>query len=135
NNNWGIERDGISLANGLVGTIVNSPSVQGYNGDTFTIDFVPDLCNSVFDNLKVNYKYYKAPYDQRQELKFDKYAFGENFEFAYALTTHLAQGAEYPTGMYLEEFLRPNIQNQLNYTGITRFMNNLIYVKKTQKYF
>ena len=135
NNNWSIERDGISLANGLVGTVVNSPSVEGYNGDTFTIDFVPDLCNSVFDNLKVNYKYYKAPYNQRQGLKFDKYAVGEDFEFAYALTTHLAQGAEYPTGIYFEEFLRPNIQDQLNYTGITRFMNNLIYVKKSQKYF
>ncbi len=134
NNNWNIERDGISLANGLVGTVVNVPDVSGYNGETFTIDFVPDLCNSVFNDIKVNYKYYKGNYDQRQSLKFDKYAVGEDFEFAYALTTHLAQGAEYPTGIYFEEFLRPNIQNQLNYTGITRFKNNLIYVKKSNNF-
>lgn len=134
NNNWSIERDNISLANGLVGTVVNSPNVSGYDGNTFTIDFLPDLSQSVFDNLQVDYKYYKAPYQDKQNLKFDKYTRGEKFEFAYAQTAYLAQGAEYHTGMYIEEFLRSNIQNQLNYTGVTRFKQNLIYVKKSKDF-
>lgn len=134
NNNWSIERDNISLANGLVGTVVNSPNVAGYDGKTFTIDFLPDLSNSVFNNLEIDYKYYKAPYQDKQNIKNDKYSFGEKFEFAYAQTGYLAQGAEYHTGMYIEEFLRSNIQNQLNYTGITRFKENLIYVKKSKNF-
>lgn len=134
NNNWGIERDGISLANGLVGTVVNSPDVSGFDGKTFKIDFVPDLCNSVFDGLQVDYEYYKAPYTRRKDIKFSKFNRGEDFEFAYALTTHLTQGAEFPNGIYIEEFLRPNIQNQLNYTGATRFKQFLVYVKKSRNF-
>lgn len=135
NNNWSIERDNISLANGLVGTIVNSPSVIGYNGKIFNIDFAPDLCGSIFDNLEVDYTYYKAPYQERQAMKFDKYQEGEKFEFAYALTSYLSQGAEYNTVLYIEEFLRSNIQNQLNYTSITRAKQNLIYVKRSKQFY
>lgn len=135
NNNWNIERDNISLANGLVGTIVNSPDVSGYNGKTFNIDFAPDLCTSIFDNLKVDYEYYKAPYQDRQSMKFNKYQIGEKFEFAYALTGYLSQGAEYNTVLYIEEFLRSNIQNQLNYTSITRAKQNLIYVKRSKQFY
>ena len=60
---------------------------------------------------------------------------GEFFEYAYALTTHSAQGSEYNSGIYIEEFLRPDMQNQLIYTGITRFRQNLIYVKRTRRYY
>ncbi len=135
NNNWDIERDNISLANGLAGTVVNSPSVYGFDGKTFNINFVPDLCNVLFDNLIIDYEYFKAPYQDRRALKFDKFNVGEKFEFAYALTAYLCQGAEYGTATYIEEFLRPNIQNQLNYTGITRAKSNLIYVKKSKQFY
>ena len=133
-NNWDIERDNISLANGLIGTVVNMPSVYGFDDKhkTFVIDFVPDLWPVKFENIKVNYEYYKAPYEERKVLKLNKWSKGEKFEFAYATTAYLTQGAEFHTGMYIEEFLRPNVQNQLNYTGITRFKNNLIYVKKSK---
>jgi hypothetical protein len=134
-NNWQIERDYISLANGLVGTVVNSPGIGGFNGRNFKMDFLPDLSNSVFDNLDVDYKYYKAPYEERKDLKFDKYTTGEKFEFAYALTSYLCQGSEYHTTMYIEEFLRSNIQNQLNYSSVTRAKQNLIYVKKSKRFY
>ena len=68
-------------------------------------------------------------------MKRDRFTQGELFEFAYALTTHLAQGAEYPAGILIEEFLRPNIQDKLIYTGITRFKNYMVYVMKTKKYY
>lgn len=134
-NNWSIERDNIALANGLVGTVVNVPDVAGFDGDTFKIDFVPDLSNCVFDNLDVNYKYYKALYQDRKGMKFDKWSKGEKFEFAYALTSYLCQGNEYHTVMYIEEFLRQNVQNQLNYSSVTRAKQNLIYVKKSKEFY
>ena len=70
-----------------------------------------------------------------KDNKFDRSNNGELFEYAYALTTHLAQGSEYPCGIFFEEFLRSNIQRQLCYTGITRFKEFMIYVKKTTKYY
>lgn len=134
-NNWAIERDNISLANGLVGTVVNSPGVYGFDGNTFNIDFVPDLCGSVFDGLQVDYNYFKAPWQERKGMKFNRWSSGEKFEFAYALTSYLTQGAEYHTAMYIEEFLRSNIQNQLNYSSVTRAKQNLIYVKKSKQFY
>ena len=50
-NNWNIEVDGIGLANGLIGKVANYPSVQGFDGKTFSIDFHPNLINGTFGEL------------------------------------------------------------------------------------
>lgn len=143
-NNWDIELDGIALANGLAGTVASPYSINSFDSfdkGTFYLDFLPDLLQIPFMNLEVNYKYLISDYNTRNELKnlkkTDDYWMvpGELFEYAYGLTTHLSQGGEYPAGIYYEEFLRPDIQNQLNYTGITRFKQFLVYCKKTKKYF
>ena len=137
-NNWDIvSEDGIALCNGLSGIVASQLEVDRFNGQTFTIHFKPDLVDSVFFNIHVNYEYFTAPYDERQRLKekISKYSQGEIFEFAYAISCWLAQGSEYNNGIYIEEFMRPQIQKQLNYTGITRFKNSLIYIKKKNKYF
>ena len=134
-NNWFIEQDSIALANGLSGFVVNIPDSSTYNGKTFQMDFLPDLCQLPFRNLKVDYEYLQSPYDIRNQMKNDRFHHnGEKFEYSYAITTHLSQGSEYPCGIYYEEFLRSNIQNQLNYTGITRFKEYMIYVKRTKRY-
>jgi ATP-dependent exoDNAse (exonuclease V) alpha subunit len=65
----------------------------------------------------------------------NKWDIGEYFDFAYALTTHLAQGSEYPSCMFIEEYLHPQIMNQLIYTGITRAKSKLIYIRKKNKMF
>jgi len=54
-------------------------------------------------------------------------------EYAYGSTVHLAQGSEYSTGMYFEEYLHPDTQSNLNYTAITRFKQNMVYVKRRPK--
>lgn len=134
NNNWFIEQDGINLANGLTGAVCSQYGPGSFDGKSLNIDFQADLCVLPFRDLKIDYEYIVSPYDQRKKLKDDKYHnCGELFEFAYALTTHLSQGAEFPVGIYFEEFLRSNIQNKLNYTGITRFKEYMIYVKKTRR--
>ena len=136
-NNWDISIDGISLANGLAGTVVQAPTV--FKGDYFNIDFLPDLSQYVFENLILNYEYFSGTPEVKNEMKssfeINRYIDGEFFDFAYCLTTHLCQGSEYNNLIYIEEFLNKQIQNQLIYTGITRAKHKLIYIKKTNKYF
>jgi len=134
-NNRSIQHDGINLANGLVGMVTNSPDVGGFDGDTFSIDFMPNMLQTPFKDILCDYKYFSAEQSMREKLKHDKYNIGEKFEFAYAITTHLSQGSEYANGIYLEEYLNPNINKNLNYTGITRFSNFLIYVKPKRKFY
>ena len=136
-NNWDNIVQGIALCNGLCGTVISPADVSKYDGNVFTIDFMPDLINDYFRNLNCNKEYFLAPYSRKQEMKsMDKnWIKGEFFEYAYCLTTHLCQGSEYATGIYIEEFTRPQMQRALNYTGITRFKQGLIYVKKKNKYF
>lgn len=134
-NNWNLEIEGISLTNGLSGTVVKPASVDSYDGKQYFMDFLPDLLSSPFQHLGCDYEYFKSNHEKRQLLKSSPYSVGEKFELAYASTTHLCQGAEYPCGIYIQEFLSRDIQNRLNYTAATRFKNFLIYVIPNKKYF
>ena len=87
---------------------------------------------SVFDRVLVNKRYFIAPFKDKMQLKSMKHK-GDLFEYAYAITTHIAQGSEYSKGIYFEEYLNKNINTQLNYTGITRFKDFCIYVKKRRR--
>lgn len=132
-NNWGKEINGISLANGLIGTVTDYPDVSQFDGKTFKLDFQPNIMHGQFTNLVVDYKYFTAPYEQRKFLKNDRYAVGEKMEFAYAITTHLSQGSEWSSGIYIQEYLNKDINNNLNYVGISRFRDYCIYVLPKKK--
>lgn len=134
-NNWKLENDGINLANGLIGSVSNNPDVGSFDGNIFTIDFMPDMLNTSFKAVQCDYEYFKAPYNQKDKFKYNKYNKGEKFEYAYSITTHMSQGSQYANGIYIEEYLSPTINKNLNYTGITRFSNFLIYVKRKRKYY
>ena len=146
-NDWDKENDGIALANGLQGFIVSpvtpdrffdsryqNKSNKGMVG-TFKMDFLPDRLKYPFRELDVNYEYIVSDYNRRRQIKDNIFTKGELFEYAYAITTHVSQGSEYAAGIYYEEFLRPEVQKALVYTGITRFKQSMIYVKKTKKYY
>lgn len=134
-NNWNICENGINLVNGLIGTVINYPDVTGYQNRMFRLDFLPNMSSVPFMNIKCDYEYFVANYEKRNILKNAKYFKGEKFEYAYAITTHLSQGSQFKNGIYVEEFLNRNINNKLNYTGITRFADFMIYVKQSKKYF
>lgn len=127
-NNWRIEVDGISLANGLSGRVLDNLSIELFDGKTFTMNFKPDLLQSFFPNLKCDYNYFIGDRATRDRLKNSKYAVGEKFEFAYAITTHLSQGGQWLNGIYISEYLNKDIQANLNYVGVSRFINSMIYV-------
>lgn len=132
-NNWNIELDGINLTNGLIGVVTNHPGVGGFDGKTYKIDFKPTLLDGHFTSLSCDYEYLIANHKQKQMLKNNRYNVGEKLEFAYCITCHMSQGAQFNNGIYLEEFMGKDIQNNLNYVGLTRFSNSMIYVKKKRK--
>lgn len=134
-NNRLIESDGINLANGLVGIVNNFPDVSSFDGKLFSIDFKPNLMNTCFYGIPCNYKYFTGNSMDRERIKKDKYEKGECFEFAYAITAHISQGSQYVNGIYIEEYLNPSINKKLNYVGVTRFSNSLIYVIRKPKTF
>ena len=135
-NNWNIEVDGIGLANGLIGKVANYPSVQGFDGKTFSIDFHPNLINCTFRDVRVNYEFFMTR-DQKikKEIRDNPYSEGENFEYAYALTVHCAQGSQYDHGIYIQESLPNTRDENLNYTAVTRFSNYCIYVIPARRYY
>ena len=130
-NNWNIEVDGINLTNGLTGTVARPADVYSFDGKTFNIDFRSDLLGLYFYNINCNYKYFTSTDKGEKEfLKNSKYAIGEKFEYAYSKTTHLCQGSQYNNGIYISEYMPKEIQRQLDFTAVSRFMNYMIYVRK-----
>lgn len=128
-NNWRLEVAGISLANGLIGTVITPPNPASFDGKKFVVDFKPDLLDAYFANVDCDYKYFTATHEERNFLKNSRYGVGNKFEFAYAITSHLSQGAQYPCGIYIQDiFPDRSIQKNLDYTGITRFSNQAIFV-------
>ena len=134
-NNWAIEKAGISLTNGLTGIVVNHPDVSNYDGKAFRINFVPDIAQDIlFENVLADYRYLNATKQQRDEIKQNGYYKDNLFEYGYSQTVHLAQGSQWTHGIYLEEYIRPEINNHLNYTALTRFSDMCIYVKQKRRF-
>ena len=141
-NNWNIEIDGISLANGLQGYAYNTPMVNPDNTKTFFMDFKPDMTNYIFPHIEMNTEFFTASHDVKEDMKAlvksDRYRMipGELFEYSYACTTWILQGGEFPRVMFMEEFTRFQDQKALIYTSITRAKQLLIYVKqKINRYY
>lgn len=134
-NNWAIDRQGISLTNGLTGIVLSNPDVSGFNGKSFKFDFVPDIAtNIIFNDILADYRYLNANKQQRDDIKNNGYYKDNLFEYGYTQTVHLAQGSQWTHGIYLEEYIRPDMNNHLNYTALTRFSQMCIYVKQRRRF-
>lgn len=133
-NNWDKSVGNIPLVNGLVGTVISPPDVSRVDKDTLKLDFLPDLTNEKFSNLEINIKYLNMAYKDREFYSRNPYFQGEQFEYAYASTVHLAQGSEYLCGTYIEEAMNPQLVKAANYTAITRFKQQMVYVMHKPKF-
>lgn len=134
-NNWAIQQDDISLTNGLTGIVCNYPDVSAFDGTNFRIDFAPDVAPQIlFKDIYADFKYLNADKNQRDQIKQFKYYSQNLFEYGYTQTVHLAQGSQWTHGIYLEEYIRPEINTHLNYTALTRFSNMCIYVKQQRRF-
>ena len=134
-NNWQKEVDGLSLANGLPGTVVNQPDISTFNGKSFIMDFVPDLSDIVFRNLECDFQYLMSDISERKLLKNRGLMNGNKFEYAYAITTHLSQGSQYVKGIYYMENMNPREKKNLDYTAITRFSKYCTVVIPHKKFY
>lgn len=129
-NNWQLMDNGINLANGLRGTVTNTPDISEFTGPTFYIDFKPSrIEDCIFKHVECDYEYLKADTDKRKLLKNQRYKNGNKFEYGYAITTHMSQGAQFEQGIYYAEYFG-DLTKKLNFTGVTRFKSKLIYVIK-----
>ena len=134
-NNWQKEVDGLSLANGLPGTVVNQPDISTFNGKSFIMDFVPDLSDIVFRNLECDFQYLMSDISERKLIKNRGLMNGNKFEYAYAITTHLSQGSQYVKGIYYMENMNPREKKNLDYTAITRFSKYCTVVIPQKKFY
>ena len=134
-NNWEENLNGIYLTNGLVGYITDIDYCSLYR-DVIYIDFQPDFMEESFYKLSLDYKYFKAPWQEKKNFGFN-FKENERFEYAYAITAHLSQGSEYENVLFMDEkFHDPLTLKRLRYTAITRARNSITYVKmKEQKYY
>lgn len=121
----------INLTNGLIGKVLNNPDVSSFDNDLFSLTFAPDLSpNTIFFNIRCNYKHMISDNDTRIKIRKNKYSKGNMFEYAYAITAHIAQGSQFHNVIYIEEYMPQEIQTNLNLVGASRADRCLIYVKK-----
>ena len=135
-NNWYSDLDGVSLANGLSGTVTSQPDIAGFDGKSYTMNFTPDLSDITFRNLECDFRYLVSDTETRKQIKKQRgLRYGNKFEYAYAITTHLSQGSQYEKGMYYLEHMKPSESRNLDYTAITRFSKYCTVIIPTRKYY
>lgn len=123
-NNWNESlRDNIFLINGLVG-YVEDIHLETFNKQSIDIDFRPEFFEyDRFENIPMDVKHIITPYKDRSNSR----SFYNKFEYAYAITAHLAQGSQYENVLVFNE--RTGTRDYYNrwlYTAITRASNSII---------
>ena len=129
NNRNRIIGDGVYLVNGMIGYIINVEK-SSYNGKTLDISFVPDFNEDlVFNNVRLDYKTLMNSI-QTDNDKYNKgFSMYDMFEFGDVITVHLSQGSQAENVLFISEPFGNDrsLQAKLNYTGITRAREGLIY--------
>ena len=146
-NEWDtITAAGDTLVNGLVGYITDDPifaktptRVRPYSEYYAFLNFRPDYrepeeLNSRFLNLRADYKIFtegQPMVNQKNFQKFTKNTIPYQFDYAYALTCHKAQGSEFNKVLVMEEKF-PYEEDQhwkWLYTSISRAVDKLVLIK------
>jgi exodeoxyribonuclease-5 len=130
NNRNRIIGDGIFLVNGMLGYVTDVYK-STYNTRTVDISFTPDFNDSLnFHNVRIDYKTLIQSIQTDNGSHKKGYSMYDMFEFGDCITVHLSQGSQAENVLFISEpFGRGDrdIQNKLNYTGITRAREGLIY--------
>lgn len=135
-NNWDKEVKGLFLTNGTSGYI-SEVDKYSFDGLSINISMVPDFApKSEFRDLEVDYLVLNRidPNDLSDSKK-KSYNFKEKtydkFEYGYAITTHKSQGDQFNKVLFMDEDVLPdkNFKKKLEYTAITRAIDQIIIVK------
>lgn len=141
-NNWDTESDGIYLTNGMVGTVISQQGIHSMlSRESYAMSFSPSLFpNANFRNIKCDYKYFNANYYRRNDMRtiespyYRPKMYGHKFELAYAITTHMSQGTQYRSGVFIMDSMNFKDMNKLCYTAVTRFTNFCAFVIPNKKF-
>ena len=129
NNRNRIIGDGVYLVNGMLGYVRNVDK-STYNSKTVDITFSPDFDDRLlFNNVKIDYKTLMQSIQTDNNQYKKGYSMFDMFEFGDAITVHLSQGSQAENVLFISEpFGRDrDLQAKLEYTGITRASEGLIY--------
>lgn len=130
NNRNRIIGDNVYLVNGMLGYVTNVDK-STYNSKTVDISFTPDFSDNLnFHNVRIDYKTLMQSI-QTDNTNYKKgYSMYDMFEFGDCITVHLSQGSQADNVLFISEpFGRGDrdLQAKLEYTGITRASQGLIY--------
>lgn len=129
NNRNRIIGDGVYLVNGMLG-YVTDVNKSSYNGKTVDISFSPDFNESIqFYNVKIDYKTLMNSIQNDNEKYSKGFSMFDMFEFGDVITVHLSQGSQAENVLFISEPFGYDrtLQTKLEYTGITRAREGLIY--------
>ena len=130
NNRNRIIGDNVYLVNGMLG-YVTDVNKSSYNGKTVDISFTPDFDDRLnFHNVKLDYKTLMQSIQTDNDSYKKGYSMYDMFEFGDCITVHLSQGSQADNVLFIHEFFGRgdrDLQSKLNYTGITRAREGLIY--------
>lgn len=127
-NNWKLSiGSGIHLINGLIGYIDNM-YLDTYNKRSMHIDFRPEFMTEQFERIDMDYPYlFKDLTDKETDNRF---AYYNQFQFAYAISAHLSQGSQYNKVLVYDEHMgNRNYYSKWLYTSITRAVSGLVLMK------
>lgn len=129
NNRNRIIGDGVYLVNGMIGYVTNVEK-GSYNGKTLDISFVPDFNENIhFNNVRIDYKTLMNSIQTDNEKYSKGFSMFDMFEFGDVITVHLSQGSQAENVLFISEPFGcdRSLQSKLEYTGITRAREGLIY--------
>lgn len=125
-NYWNRVLNNIPLTNGVIGHVIHDVTKSSIDlkSRIIRLDFMPEYTNNdYYVNLPVDIDYFQEECGMHDEETDFGYArrFGVKMELAHAITTHIAQGSDFPNVLYWDEqFGNSDIIRRLRYTGVTR---------------
>lgn len=129
-NNWNTLCAGYPLTNGTSGIITD---LRRHKKGNYLINFRPNYFNDIlpeeveYHDLEINTSYLCSMGRGEKPQYFSKEEF---FEYSYAITVYLSQGAEWGRVLYFDSNFRdPITTKKSRYTAITRASNRITIVK------
>lgn len=137
-NDWDLVLGDFPLTNGTQGTAVHTVAMSDVSKSTGTylLDFKPNFIeNEYYDGLLCDIKFLRKPFgnaDDDMEIRLNP---GKKFEYAYAITVNLDQGAEHDKVLFIDNWHRnPEYHMRQRYTAVTRAKKKLYYMLPRSQY-
>lgn len=123
-NAWDRCLEGMYLTNGTTGTIVDIDE-EHCTKNKLVVDFAPDYNpDMAFQSIDIEKSYLMGDYLARKDSGLTT---NLKFEYCYMITTHLSQGSQYDSCLFIDEMFGGDreTRQKLRYTAITRAIKRI----------